>query len=339
MTMRPRHLLVVAALLLPWARPSSARAQSAGQQAAIATLIPVQEGATIDRDSVTVGDVVRLTVRLRAPLGATVNFPAGADSLGPVQSLEPPKVSNGSDSATAADRIAVYRLAPWDIGALTIKLGEALVQTDDGERRVTLALPPLFVKSVLPADSSLRVPKPARSLLPVRLPTPWWWWLVAALVALAIVGAIWWWRRHRRPVLGPPGDPFGDAERSFERVERLGLVAAGEPGRHAVLMTDVLRRYLAARIPEATLANTSGELLRALRGAPTVSHDRLEALLASVDRVKFAAAPIGSDAARATGAEARALVRQENERAVALAAAAAAAAAKQASNTPVERAA
>ena len=49
--------------------------------------IPVQAGTTINHDTVTVGDVVTLVVRVRAPLGATINFPAAVDSLGAVQAL------------------------------------------------------------------------------------------------------------------------------------------------------------------------------------------------------------------------------------------------------------
>ena len=297
--------------------PGAARAQAAVR-------IPVQAGATLDRDSVTVGDVVRLTVRIRAPRNATINFPAAVDSLGPVQSLEPPVVRDGADSLEAADRIAVYRLAPWDVGALKIRLGDVLVQTDDDERYVSLPLPSLFVRSVLPADSSLRVPKPARALLEPGAPWPWWWWLAALGAALVVGLLFWWWARRRRAALGPTGDPYGDAERSFDRIEKLRLVDAGEPGRHAALMTDVARRYLSQRFAHATLANTSGELLLALRGGGTVPHDRLLRLLTAVDAIKFAAARVSPDEARKLGAEARAIVRSEHEQAQQVAAAEAA---------------
>jgi hypothetical protein len=283
------------------------------------TRIPVQAGATIDRDSVTVGDLVTLRVRVHAPRGATINFPAAVDSLGPVQSIEPPVVRDGPDTLEFADRIAIYRLAPWDVGSLPIRLGEVLVQTDDDERRVALPLPSLFVRSVLPADSALRIPRPARPLIEPRLPIPWWWWLVAALVAVAL-GVVVWWARRRRGVVGATGDPYADAESAFERIERLRLPDVGEPGRHAALMTDVVRRYLAARIPAAPLALTSGELLATVRGVPTISYDRLHRLLAMVDPIKFAAAPIHADEARALGAEARAIVRAEHDQATAIAA-------------------
>ncbi|MFL5605170.1 MAG: DUF4381 family protein [Gemmatimonadaceae bacterium] len=296
----------------------------AQSSASAGTRIPVQAGATIDRDSVSVGDHVTLTVRVHAPRGATVNFPAAVDSLGPVQSLEPPVVRDGPDTLEFADRIATYHLAPWDVGKLPIRLGEVLIQTDDDERRVALPLPSLFVRSVLPADSALRLPKPARGLLQPRMPVPWWWWLLAALAVLAIGLVAWWWKRRRRAVAGPPGDPYADAEATFQRIERLRLPDAGEPGRHAALMADVVRRYLAARMPTASLALTSGELLAAVRGVSTVPYERLQRLLAAVDPIKFAAAPARADEAKALGAEARAIVRAEHEQAARIAAATAA---------------
>ena len=276
--------------------------------------IPVQAGITLQKDTVTIGEVVQLTVRIRAPHGATINFPTAVDSLGPVQSLEPPTVRDGADTAQAADRVATYRLAAWDVGMQPIRLGDVLVQTDAGDRTVALSLPSVFVKSVLPADTALRIPKPARAILDVRAPTPWWWWALGALAALLIGLGLWWWRRRR----GAPehtGDPYADAMASFDRIEKLKLVESGEPGRHAALMTDVVRRYLSERIAQATLAQTSGELLSALRGAPTVSVDALRTLLDAVDSVKFANAPVSADRARALATEAKRIVQDERERA------------------------
>ena len=309
--MSPRRAAWCAALLALGA--VRANAQAAAPLPASST-ITVQAGAVVDRDTVTVGDVVRLTVRVRAPLGATVNFPTGLDSLAPVQALEPPVVRDGGDS-TAVDRVATYRLSAWDVGPQPIRLGDVLVQADDGDRRVALRLPTLFVRSVLPADSAQRVPKPARDLLGVKAPVPWWWWALAGLALLAIGLLIWWWIRRQRRAVRPTGDPFADAEAAFARIERLRLPEAGEPGRHAALMTDVVRRYLAARHESASLAQTSGELLAVMRGVRTVPFDRLRRMLDEVDAVKFAAAPLAAARARELGDEAKAIVREEHARA------------------------
>jgi hypothetical protein len=309
-----RNWLLLAALLAGVA-PRDARAQTA-------TRIPVQAGASISRDTVTVGDVLQLVVRIHAPRGATVNFPLAVDTLGAVQSLEPPTVRDGSDTLDATDRVASYRLAAWDVGVQAIRLGPVLIQTDDDERSVQLTLPSVFVRSVLPADSTLRIPKPARPLLPVRALIPWWWWLLAALAVLAIGLGIWWWYRRRDRALPPPGDPYGDAEHEFDRIEKLRLVDAGEAGRHAALMTDVMRRYFTARLEHASLAHTSVELLDAVRGEPGVSYDRLRRLLHEVDLIKFGRATVTPAGARALGSEARELVRTEHQHAVAVQAAA-----------------
>ena len=156
----------------------------------------------------------------------------------------------------------------------------------------------------------------------MRAPIPWWWGLLAALAIVALGFGIWWWRRRRAGELPPPGDPYGDAEHEFDRIEKLRLVDAGEPGRHAALMSDVLRRYLAERIDQASLALTSGELLAAVRGAPGVPFERLQRLFGAVDAIKFARAPVSSTEARALGNEAREVVRAEHQHAVAVQAAA-----------------
>ncbi|MBW8770987.1 MAG: DUF4381 family protein [Gemmatimonadetes bacterium] len=312
----PRALWLALLALGPSALGAQARDSTRVSTSASST-ITVQAGAVVDHDTVTIGDVVRLTVRVRAPLGATVNFPTGLDSLSAVQALEPPMVNDGTDSSVV-DRIAVYRLAAWDIGRQPIKLSDVVVQSDDGDRRVALGLPVLFVKSVLPADTALRIPKPVRALLAVRPPIPWWWWALAALAVLLIGLGIWWWRRRRRRAAGATGDPFADAEAAFVRIERLKLPEAGEPGRHAALMTDVVRRYLAGRHPSASLAHTTGELLGAIRGVGTVPFDQLRRLLDEVDPVKFAAVPVTAQRARELGDLAKSIVREEHTRAAAL---------------------
>jgi len=315
--MRMHRAFTLFLLALP-ASALGAQAQDSVRANPASSTITVQAGAVVDHYTVTVGDVVRMTVRVRAPLGATVNFPTGLDSLAPVQALEPPLVSDGPDSSVV-DRVAVYRLAAWDVGRQPIKLGDVVVQSEDGDRDVALTLPVLFVRSVLPADSALRVPKPVRDLLPVRAPIPWWWWALAAAAALIIGLGIWWWRRRRRRAAGPTGDPFADAQAAFVRIERLKLPEAGEPGRHAALMTDVVRRYLAGRHESASLSHTTFELLGALRAVATVPFDQLRRLLDEVDGVKFAAAPVTAQRARELGDLARTIVRDEHARTTAAA--------------------
>ena len=294
------RVLLVAAFVAVIARDGIAQQQQ----------IPVRAGVTVSPDTVRVGDPFRITIGIRAPRGATIEFPTATDSTSAVQSLDPVSIRTTADT-TALEQYADYRVAAWDIDSQPLRFEDVIVRLGRLERKVSVTGHTVFVKSVLPHDSAQRVPKPPRALYEFRM-FPWWWLLVAA----AIIGLIllwWWWRRRRRrPPLALVVDPYERAEAEFTRIERLGLLDAGERGRYVALMTEVLRDYLAARYAEAALSNTSLELLRALHGQRFIPNDRLMRLLAEVDLVKFARKPISTERAREVGREARAIVTHEH---------------------------
>ena len=274
--------------------------------------IPVKAGLTAAPDSVRIGDPFRVTVGIRAPRGATIQFPRTMDSAAAVQSLDPVVVRTSADT-TATEQYADYRVAAWDVGAQPIRLGEILVRVNGVERRIGVA-GNVFVKTVLPADTAQRVPKPPRALFEFSA-FPWWLWALIAAAIIAIGLLIWWWirRRRRRPKPVIIIDPFVHAESEFQRIEALGLIDAGERGRYVTLMVEVLRDYLAARHQQASLSLTSTELHRAVRELPTVPQDRLIRLLTDADLIKFARRPVSSERAREIGREARAIVAKEHE--------------------------
>ena len=294
-------LVALAMVATLGARPVAA--QGAG------SLANVQLGVSAKPDSVTVGEPFELRVRVRAPAGAVVTFPEGPDSSAQVEAIASRAVVGAAD-ASGTDRTAVFRLVAWDVGEIPAKLGDVVVTLAGVERRVPLGEVMVKVKSVLPADTTLRVPKPPRP--PFDVAMPWWqrWWpfIVAALVAALL--AWWWWRRRRR---GRPDadalDAHAFAEREFARIEALGLVDAGERGRYVALMVEVLRDYLALRVPEARASLTSGELIAALRGVNTVPLSRLAGVLDEADLIKFARRIVTADRARELGREARAIAR------------------------------
>ena len=269
--------------------------------------VPIQMGYSVTPDTVTVGDPFRVVVRIRAPLGAAIEFPTRPDSGAAVEPLDPRQLSQGEDS-TALDVSATWRLAAWDTGEQPLRLGDVVVRTAGRERRIPLGALTVMVSSVLPADSAQRAPKPERPIF--EFGRPWWHWLLAALAALGIIGLLLWcWYRRRRRRGAPVEDPFAEAEAEFERVERLGLVEAGERGRYVALMVEVLREYLARRIPTANIALTTSELLVAVREHPSVPVNRLALVLADADLVKFARRATTAERARELGAEARGIVR------------------------------
>jgi hypothetical protein len=137
--------------------------------------------------------------------------------------------------------------------------------------------------------------------------------LWAALAALALLLLLlWWWRNRKRekPIAIP--DPFARAEREFARIERLGLIEAGERGRYVALVIEVLRDYLAARYATAPLSLTSTELLGAVKAERAVPNERLMRVLNEADLIKFARRQVSNDRARELGREARAIVAHEH---------------------------
>jgi hypothetical protein len=273
--------------------------------------IAVKAGVTVATDSVHVGDPFRVTIGVRAPVGATIDFPRELDSTGAVQSLDPVVVHTSADTS-AVEQYADYRVAAWDVGKQAIRLDDVIVKLGSATRRVPITNASVFVKSVLPADTAKRVPKPPRDLFEVN-PFPWWLWAIIAAAVMGLILLYWWWRtRRRRPKPIAAIDAFKQAESEFERIEKLGLLDAGERGRYVTLMLEVLRDYLAARHSRATLSLTSTELQRVVRDLPSIPQDRLGRVLTDTDLIKFARRAVSSDRARDLGREARAIVAAEH---------------------------
>ena len=297
-----KWLAVLAALCV--AGSETAFAQQSGT-------ITVQAAVAARPDTVRVGDPFVIEVGIRAPRGATIVFPDGPDSTGPIQALDPRRVETRPDSAALVEW-AYYRVAAWDIGAQSVALGDVVVRLAGAERRVALGKSSVFVQTVLPADSAQRVPKPPRPLFEFGA-TPWWLWAaIAAAVLLLLLLLYWWLRRRRRPKPALVVDLYERAEREFKRIEALGLVDAGERGRFVALMVEVVRDYLAARYATARLSHTSTELAAAVRGERALPYERLARLLDETDLIKFARRPVTPERARELGREARAIVAHEH---------------------------
>lgn len=287
-------------MIAPWLVAAVLSVQAAQE-------VRVQRAVVVQPETVTVGDPFRVVVRIRAPRGADVGFPDGPDSSGVVEAIDPVQIVSAPDSS-ATDQSAVYRLTAWDVGRIPIALGNVRVAFGRTVQEIALGEISVFVASVLPADTALHVPKPARDVLPI--PAPWWWWLLIAATVAAIIALVWWWlRRRRRLKLIAATDPYEEALAAFARIEALGLVPAGERGRYVALMVEVVREFLARIDERADLAYTSSELLAAIRDIPTIPHNRLAALLVEADLIKFARRPVTAAHATQLGSEARQIVQ------------------------------
>jgi len=307
--MRAAALLAVLVTLATTASAQGKRTPSRTPSRAPERSTATQVTARITPELIGVGEPITVELRVRAPLGSEVRFPALPDSVEAVEPLDPREVRDAS-SATMLDRTAVYRLIAWDTGQRVVAFSDVTVSRDGAETRYPVRLPALRVRSVLPPEAAKRVPRKALDLLVIG--GGWWRLIVALAVILPIAWFAWRaWRRRsaEREARGPDASLLaGDA---FMHASRLGLLEAGEHGRFALTHVDVMRRYLAARFPQAGPSRTSREVAESLVGSEfPILPDRVAQLLLRSEPIAFARAPVSADEARGIAAEAKAIVKE-----------------------------
>ncbi|HZD84855.1 MAG TPA: hypothetical protein VE052_02990 [Gemmatimonadaceae bacterium] len=267
--------------------------------------LPVQMGYRVSPDTVLIGQPFNLFIKVLAPKGVRFEFPPGPDTttqngVRPIELRGEKVVSMLGDTA-----VALYHVVAWDLGTQPLRFPDVRVMFQGQERRLPLADASVFVKSVLPADTSLRIPKPARPLIVLPV-INWLLWLGLLAAAIAAVLLWWAWRRYRnRPK--PPVDPYVRAQQEFARIAARRLLEDGQFEEYFAAMVDVAREYLVARIPGVRRSDTSSELVRAMKPRDGVEAE-LPRLLAEADLVKFARAEIAREEAREAGLTLKAIV-------------------------------
>ncbi|MBX9929046.1 MAG: hypothetical protein K2X99_09055 [Gemmatimonadaceae bacterium] len=261
----------------------------------VAAALPAQSTRPIVTVSLTpttvrVGEPVELRVRVQAPLGARVRFPALPDTSDAIEPIDPRAVVDGA-STGVVDRTAVWRIAAWRAGTRRIALAPIEVAWEGRRERFPLIAPALTVSSVLPADTTDRDPRPARAL--ADAPARWWQWVAAAAILL-VIG--WLLRRQRRAARARTDvDAWVELRTRWKAIDAMALVEAGELARAVAVETEAMRAYLTRRFPAASTGMASREFVATLaaHGLPVLP-DEVGSLLLRADAIKFAAAPVSA---------------------------------------------
>ena len=256
-------------------------------------------------ETVTVGQPFVVSIRAIPPKGRQAIPPAVPDTGGLVEPLDPPIISRRGD--TLAVR---YRLLAWQPGVLSVAFGPVLMRRDASEISVPVDVR-VVVSSVLPADSSDRIPKDPRALFPFvsHWWDNWWQWLLALIAGLTAINLLYRWRTRvvePEPVVE---SPLLRAESAFARLDTRQLPTAGEGGRHVALASEIMRQYLFDIEPSLALALTNAELLRAVEPIQGIPDKQLGQLLRDVDTVRFSGGGVDVATARRVAGLARDLVR------------------------------
>ncbi len=268
--------------------------------------LSAQMGVKTTPDTVTIGDPFLLVVRVKVKPRYTVEFPQMPDSA----DGKPSKIALVGQPmlerppADSLEFRATYKLTAWDVGAQAIPLTDVHIVGPQGTGFLPLRAS-VFVKSVLPADTSLHIPKPPRDRFPVHKTN--WWPLIILAIALALAELFWWIYKKWRARRNAPRDPYDVAVDEFNRVEKLELPAKSESELHALLMAEAMRVYLSARVEPANLSDTPRQLSEHVLGA-RLGDDRVRAVMEHAELLKFARARTTPADATRIGQDARAIV-------------------------------
>ena len=259
-------------------------------------LEPMSLRASLERDSVGLGDPVRLRLEASLPSGSRPILPGDGDSIGAWKVLRAGRALRKGEGAW--DRwerdltIAGYRIG-W-IGP------DSLILRAVGARgesiRLACAPPRLRVGGQMKQGEPTEASR-ARDIRDVVSTGPARWPWIAAAAVLLIAGGIVLFRyiRARRRVLIPPGEPPGPtpAEEFEDAIARLlasGLLEQGLYREFYYEVSRAVRLYLERVHGLPLLESTSAEVMELLtpRLAGREQRDALRDWLSEGDLVKYA---------------------------------------------------
>ena len=255
----------------------------------------IQGTLTPDREELTVGDPVQLTLEVTHPAGYQVILPKLEQSWGPFEVRGQSQATttandDGTETTQQSIEVTLFELGEFETPELKIGVSNGAGQvSEETVPSISLAVTPTLAED----DNELRDIKPQAAL---SVP-PIWPWIVGGVLLAAAAAAAGWWAYRRRQ-----GKPFGLAPAvdnrpawqraldTLDEIEGMGLLGQQRFKEHYTLVTDTLRTYLEAQFGLSVFERTTSELKPVLQASelrPEHSR-RLLDLFADSDLVKFA---------------------------------------------------
>jgi len=255
----------------------------------------IQVTLTPDREELTVGDPVQLTLEVTHPAGYQVILPKLEQAWGPFEVRGQSQATttandDGSETTRQTIQVTLFDLGEFETPELQFGVSDAAGQvSEETVPSVSLAVVPSLAED----DNDLRDIKPQATL---NVP-PIWPWIVGGVLVAAIAATVGWWAYRRRQ-----GKPFGLASAGDNRpawqvafdtldaIEGMDLLERGRFKEYYTLVTDALRAYLENQFGLRVFDRTTSEL------KPILQHSELQPehgrrlldLFADSDLVKFA---------------------------------------------------
>ncbi len=250
--------------------------------------------STVDKQSVTIGDIIKYTVKITADTSLIVDSLSVGSNLGmfEIKDYVPrtSAVSDGMKTSTESFDITTFTTGDYQIPPITIKYSTATGELSS----ITTDAIAIKVNSLLTGEEGedikpLRGPKEFESRIPI--------WMIAAGAALLVGILVFWYlyRRASKPIdLGrePVDDrlPWEIALAELDALRGSDLVARGEYKMYYLRLSEIFRAYLERRYGISALERTTDEIITEFRGLALDKQEEevIHRFLNECDLVKFA---------------------------------------------------
>lgn len=250
--------------------------------------------STLDKQTITIGDRVRYTVKISSDTSLTVDSLSVGTNLGMFEIKDyKPRESSVKDSlrvTTESFEITTFTTGDYQIPPMTIHY-----RTRSGEMKSITSDPlPIKVNSLLSGEKGEDI-RPLRGPKSFKREFPTWWVVGGAVFLLALGVFLYFYRRARKPIdlTGGVVDtrlPWEIALDALGKLRDSDLIARGEYKLFYLSLSEIFRGYLERRYGISALERTTDEIIAEFR---TLALDKQEekiihTFLDDCDLVKFA---------------------------------------------------
>lgn len=285
------HYLLCAALLVfvlvLSSDPASAQTSDSGS---------ISVSGEVDRKTITIGDNILYTVTVVHPQGVTVEMPPFASNLGSFEIKDYRRPEREIESGRVTEK-AEYVISTFTTGKYTIPPVVIAFLNPTGETsRLSTEEIEIEVQSVVATDADLTDVRNLKD--PVDIPSQelpkWAKWAIGISILGIMIGFVWWLRRREgfvEEIIVVPVPPHEAALMGLDRLEGMNLPGKGQIREFYYELSDILRRYLCALTPGASMDLVTFELCDAVASGPLSGYsEKLAEWMGNHDFAKFAKA-------------------------------------------------
>ncbi|MFH1282827.1 MAG: BatD family protein [bacterium] len=259
--------------------------------------IPLTMTATVDKETITIGDKFTLFVEVKTTPDITV------ENFNPIEILSKsfevkdysvigPKKHFGKRKHTYKYILSTFTTGKYKIPELTLRY---LVKGEEGIKEFNSAPIVITVESVPSRPEDVDDIRDLKRNAKINIS---FWWYFAGIIFLLAAGGVFWWFYRQQLKQKIESIEEAEAQRppdeiAFEKLDQLKkslLLQEGKVKQYFIKLSEIMRQYLEKRYKINVMDKTTFELYKLLRQSDIdkKSTSKIKSLLDDCDLVKFA---------------------------------------------------